>query len=947
MTVILAIYGAFSACDSGAMVFPLTGLAVVLDERIVSRMVRLAFRAFAACFVVAALLMTQRAALAQSTDRIATITGVVTDSVGHPVADASVQLSGPSSRAARTDSQGAYTILGVPFGSYRIVVRSKLGVATKENVQVDGDVVVAVAYDTVESGLKTIAVVSSSANARFNVTPASVQTIKPSEIALSGETSWRHVLEQMPGVTTGSGSYGGGSTNDVIADAPFVPVQLSINGALPYETATLIDGMPIVNFSFSSTPGSGTDLGNLPLTGFGSADIVRGPGADSPSILNSIGGSFVLHPADRVAHNSFDASVSNDPYGGIVSNAILAHRWNKLSVRLSYGINDSPGPVNGAYADAYSFPYTDVGNSIDGKPFTCTGDCGSYIAPNDKYSNVYTFTSGLIACCFQMSSAWSQHTGSASLSYDISPTVSASIFYGGLSSEMGQMSWRRGMIFTPPAGYTGQFKAGLNYFIDNSQESWITQSASIFEERINAHVWSGDLQLAALQNTSYSTQSIILVPQTISLQLWGGGAYGDETTSTPVTFTGDRYTITQPPHSIVFRQWSNNRDLSLRYRFPIGPTGQAGFSIVHSYYNEPATTYRPSGSSDDTPPDLNSSSDEVRFFVGGDILPRLTANLSEYIATVRYHVPNPDGSGSNVDRSFPYSAPRVGLVWRPLPSLAVRGSAGGGFAAAPLNYLIGTNGDPTPSDPPGSYSVSLVNLSLRPETSFGLDIGADWKFDPSTTVSLDAYRTRLFGQLYSSTMPNGTYNGDTLFVTQYGNIGESRYQGLIASVRHDVPKGPYWSATGGFTRAFVVSVPAGFYDSAPDCTMCTNLTVVPNVNFNGSFLSTVPYSQAAATLGYRWAPRKSFDVSMTYFGPNNSYYRPAFAELDAHAEYPVNKQLSLGLTLRNLTNVYGDAVQTYSPYDNTGVPVMAGLPYALTPENYGPRAVIVTTRISL
>ena len=95
-----------------------------------------------------------------------------------------------------------------------------------------------------QNGLKVIAQVSSGANAQFNVTPASITQVNPITNAFEGKTSWRTILEQIPGVAQaglGNGVYFG-----PVPDSPMVPMQISINGALPYETATLFDDMPLI-----------------------------------------------------------------------------------------------------------------------------------------------------------------------------------------------------------------------------------------------------------------------------------------------------------------------------------------------------------------------------------------------------------------------------------------------------------------------------------------------------------------------------------------------------------------------------------------------------------------------------------------------------------------------------------------------------------------------------
>jgi hypothetical protein len=201
-------------------------------------------------------------------------------------------------------------------------------------------------------------------------------------------------------------------------------------------------------------------------------------------------------------------------------------------------------------------------------------------------------------------------------------------------------------------------------------------------------------------------------------------------------------------------------------------------------------------------------------------------------------------------------------------------------------------------------------------------------------------------------MLSGTYTGPVgtlpLYTTQYGNLGVSRYEGILLDLRHDVPHGIYWSLSGGLTRGYVVSLPPGFYNTAGGVcdratgTDCTNLTVLPNINFNGCFDASIPYAQGLGTIGYRWNPDKYVDLAGTYYGNNNTYYRPAFVEWDGHIGYPISKNASLLLTFRNITGIYDNPVEILSASNLAGAPAISGAPYTLYSEMYGPRTAILT-----
>src|SRR5581483_773127 len=377
-------------------------------------------------------LCNQSIAQAQSAQTMATVTGTVQRSDGSPIAHATVQLAGVTTLTSLSDASGTFIFSDVPFGNYRVVVNVKgLGQETREHISVAGDLAVTIRYaPTLLNGLKVIASVSALTHGQISIQPISVTTLTPQTLADQGENTWQHVLNEIPGVNVGIGS--GASTapssnswNQVYPGSPLGAQILQIGGALNYESSASIDGMPIATQSFASSFTSGTggtgsygnggvDLSVLAPNAFSQYNVNIGPGADSPSIVNSVGGSLDLTPPGYVDKDRADFSISTDPYGGIISNASLAIRRGSLSANVTYGINDSPGPLGHAAREPYLIFFV---TGIDGRPFICPVGCYSepyYLAPNATgyQYNGGSFTSSLLGCCYNLSSAWEQHSGS-------------------------------------------------------------------------------------------------------------------------------------------------------------------------------------------------------------------------------------------------------------------------------------------------------------------------------------------------------------------------------------------------------------------------------------------------------------------------------------------------------------------------------------------------------
>lgn len=882
----------------------------------------------------------------QSTAKTATITGNVIQSNGAPVSQAVVVFrEAGASFTTVSDVHGGFVLIGVPYGIYHVDARaSNFGVASREGIVVEGDLNVVIQYSQpAATGLKEIAHVSThSAGIRINVTPASIASVTPSDYAFQGNTSWKGLLAQVPGVTVGGGLQGGfGNPVSAIPDAPFEPVVLSINGALPYETSTTLDGMPLQNHTFTTQPGNGLDLSVYPMAIFDTADVVRGPGANTPSIVDSIGGSFVLHPAGRVTASHSELSISNDPYGGIFYNFRSAAHFNKLSATVTYGANNSPGPFGAQNIITARYngnkPVSINGQAVKGCGTPCAG-----FAPNfgsSTYQSCFcAYQDALLLGNFPIDTSWIQHSGALALSYDLSSSVQASAFYAGSSAQMNQPEWGFPVNFNPGAGYSGTIAPGPHTYTLGIGPFRDTQAASLFEEKVTAYLGSGNsvLRLAALQGNSYSKLSTAAYTPNGQYQLWGTVYFASDPT-TPVQFNGTSAFVTFPPYALDQRYWTNSRDFIASYASQIGPRLSADISYSSSYYNTPSEQIF-NGSSSSIPSSVSEITREWRLHAADEITEKLSLDASWYLARGVYHVQNPDNPALWNDVTFPYSAPRISAVWRPNTNVAIRGAAGGGYALPQLANLVGSNA--IYNFGPYYYEYK-TNLNLKPEQSFGFDVGTDIRLRRDTALSFDAYRVNLFGQFYLSTTLIGMNAGLPLYANQYNNLSQSRYEGINIDVHHEVPSGIFWRAGLALTRAYVVSVPAGFYDDPSSGPNSVNTYIIPGINFDGKFQSTVPYASGFAQIGYRWGSGSYVDIFPTYYGNNNAYFEPAFVELDAHAALAVSKTFSLLATFRNVTGIYGQNYQLVTP--SMGAPGTAGSrPYALFGMPFGPRALIIT-----
>jgi outer membrane receptor protein involved in Fe transport len=905
----------------------------------------------------------------------AQVSGQVVTLRGAPVPSATVQLDGTVHIKTTADTGGHFVFANVAPGTYTITASAGGYTAVSRNGIVvqneDVNLNIQLASTAV---LKEIGhVTSTPVRSTINVTAAPSYRITPADMAFQGQTQWRKVLEEIPGVSV-SGIAAG--VSEIISGNPLNAAVISIRGSLPYETAMLIDNMPMYGISFSATAaGAGVDISPYSPYEFGATDVIEGPGAQSPSIVGAIGGSMNLHPVGQVTKNSYSLSLSDDPYGGWIANGSTAVRIGKLSASVTYDFNNSPGPIFGSQE---LFTAQSV-SAINGTPYKCVGTCAvTSLFSNGTGNSASGISSGLIGCCTPNAAGyWTSHGESLSLFYQLSHSMTAQFFFADRNTPSTTVHAELPLLFLPGPGYTGSLAAGSVSRYDNFpwQPTTATVGSQIYEGKLTFQLGRGQLQLAALSNRTELAETVSTPASLGAAQLFGTGCTASVTTVAPcpagfapIVFNGASVSsVSLTPFSQLTAIHGHNRDLSANYAVPLGDRARASASIVHSYYDSSLYTNVTTTPGSFALPQSNfETTDEMRLGYGLTPSDRTSLDFTYYFANTRFHVVNPNSANAlqaslaqvlYQDQVFHYNAPRLSFVWHPNHDLAVRASAGGGFAPAPLGDLVGTNGAASCSS--AACSITLTNVNLQPETSWGYDVGFDKRLGQSTILSFDIYTTTLQGQIYKSTTsiaPCATCLGQPTFATQFNNLGQSRYQGIELDMHRDVPRGVIWSASGSLMRAYLVSVPANFYTSAAalkaglTCNPttnanCTNQQVLPNINFNGLFIpaANIPYAQGFAQYGYRWSPDHFVSMDMHYFGNNNGYYSPAFVVFDANAQIRLTKNVALQGTFRNITGQLDNAVL----YTGQGYvyPTAAGPAAYVYTTPYGPRTFLLTLNV--
>jgi outer membrane receptor protein involved in Fe transport len=332
---------------------------------------------------------------------------------------------------------------------------------------------------------------------------------------------------------------------------------------------------------------------------------------------------------------------------------------------------------------------------------------------------------------------------------------------------------------------------------------------------------------------------------------------------------------------------------------------------------------------------------------------------------------------------------RTALEWRPDPQIAVRLSAGSGIAPEYLAELTRTLGYPVCSFGCSSVVINYPNPNLRPETSFGYDLGADYAFsDGDTFASVDLYSTNLFNHFITAINYSGlnctavNYPGSgcpaapgvPLYYSENTNVSNARFEGVEAELKHVPAQGFGFSLSAAAEHAYPYNLSPNFYctftpTTAKPCIPAnynTNLNILPGENFEGNGISTgyycgtvatpayhntsfpstcsdsvngfsntnIPYLQGNAEINWRTQNGWWADFGSTLLGKNNSFNAPPFWITYASVRARLSSTLSIQVSGDNLFN----QLPGYFEYEGTGVnyPLANGQEAASIENQLGP-----------
>lgn len=923
------------------------------------------FRQAARWLIVTALVLNvfSPALSVAQTASTATISGVVTDTSGIKLGGVELQLDG--AQAARTMSQGdgSFSFANLTPGVYRLVAhkasfdplsRTDITVAPGSTVRID----ISVAPVSFTS-LRTIGTTSTAVGpgaTQMNTSTAAISTVSAATLADQDVHQVSQLLNQIPGIVT---TIPGNSTNISAGIASTIQVP-QIRGALQYETESLIDGHPIsVGASGYFTP-LFIDPNQLQ-----SVEIAKGPGSTPADINYAVGGSVNYITLQPTVRPRFSVSLDEDSYGGTKTNlqATGTTDRGKLGYAFAYGIDGTPGPFRNNYPTlgAPTIAVVGSGATVNGVPFCGTAAAGTGCfqtgVPGPGPANqvgLPGFDLPIAACCDQLNSQYINRSELAKLRYSFSEQTSLTVaFLGGQNfAAYAQTFNYPGIVFTPPAGYTGSIPANtpLPYAFLTYSPNQLQTTQGLLESELRTSIGSNSVLLryyTGANNSDNTSPYAFGATETINTLLWGGlpNANGGTT-----FYNGTPATISVQGSSAYLLTQDHYNGLSAEFDIPQGDN-LFTFSLDRTQHNSYQAQFYELSSQDTTVIPYGSSQAFTTALARAQVAlsPKINLNFANYFINYKTHY-TADGGVSFQDSSKTTYAPRLALTYRADRNSIVRFSTGASIAPPYLALVTTQSGAPQPNveGNPSYYTVTSNTGSITPETAFGYDLGYDRRLAREMVISGDVYLTNLHGQFLTTSSADGTYTGTSganvgitapLFVQQAQNLGSSRYEGIELALYRAPALGAGFRVQGSLQRAFTYNLPTGFYDTAAGANTA-NLGVIPNINFQPSSLTfngisngRIPYSTGYAEFNYHWK-RALFLVGATYYGPNNSYNQPAFGVVNASVRYDLDRFTNLQLTGNNITSAYSTTIGSLQ--GGIGVPLVGGLLGAVPGVTVGP-----------
>jgi outer membrane receptor protein involved in Fe transport len=888
-------------------------------------------------------------AVAQASTGSATFTGSVKDGSGANVVGAHVTVSGPASASTTTDANGSFTV-SVPPGIYTIrLERGGYNSASLENITAvagsNTPVNVTMAQAQLSS-IRTIGqVTTTTRSSQISTSPASQTYIPAQAFSDLPNPSINTVIEHSPDVTL---QHMGSQPDTTIV----------VGAAQPYETQVLIDGHPIA-------------LGQLgawlsqyyPSYMVGGFETQVGPGNTTPFANLAVGGTANLTTPAFTKATHASLTVGGDNYSSQYSNLLATGSFGNLDYVLVLGTAGQNSPISGTTQNLVA---TDgAGNAIIVNRIP--GD-GNFYNKGELFKLKYDFTptisleagfNGTYGGYNPQGSAWATYYGQQHIVQCLGPSLATATqctnpaFSGLIGQNVTSYSWYQGSSV-----YTTQqmFDATLRVGIGNTTVLVRPYIADIAPENISQTPGAGQTAFA----NWYGAPGSGLFPNGTPIT---GVNYDNNGNLTSLTGNVNGVSTTVPANASAQTcagQYGNLYNQNNQYVTAgqnqagcfgsayvtyeqdklygattsiLQPIGDSLLDFTYDFHGQSTVAYVNTPSAFTVPP--GSADRYSTFSLTGDLhfIKSLAIGFGLYDTT--WTVSGSNGPGVPLQNSITKFDPKISFVYHPDSHLAIRAATGG---AATFPFLLQVSGLPAIAPPAvslglpfgGGGTIQEKNPNLQPETSWAYSLGGDYKFDNGSLLSLDLNQTIVHGVFEQATFfnaynspPGCTFQGLPCVQGVFEPFNAALQNAKTITLKYTIAPtvGFGFNIAAAANSTIVTGIPPTYYSPGTASLPADGVQVCGNGTTGPGITTCIPYLQGYGQFTYAFKGGSFAALGTQYFGKNNSYFSPPFAQVDFLLRRPVTKSFALQLSVQNLLNT--NTYNSVGPVSGAGVPLVA------------------------
>jgi outer membrane receptor protein involved in Fe transport len=262
---------------------------------------------------------------------------------------------------------------------------------------------------------------------------------------------------------------------------------------------------------------------------------------------------------------------------------------------------------------------------------------------------------------------------------------------------------------------------------------------------------------------------------------------------------------------------------------------------------------------------------------------------------------------AQVSNSVHHFDPHVGFTYRLNGDTSLRATGGSSVTFPYASIISGLGSVSLPNGANNqTYTLSLANTQLAPETTVAYDLGLDFRLPDQGVFSADVYDNtvhNIFAQVTTSIpqplgapVATGGYFQSTNI---NGPIG--RYYGLELSLNKQPVVGFGYTLNTSFERAYLDQLPLSIYN----VTSTTSVNLINGKQLDGSVngQGSIPYAKAYGELRFVGLHDFLFSLGADYEGNNNSTYGPAYTVYNGTLRFDVAPNVIFQISGDNIGNL--------------------------------------------